>query len=71
MLKLKLIDLKAISSDSLALKKILFPLAFYKAKRATKSFYQGKLNKERKTFEKKQSWFVSKTGYQYRGVPDC
>ena len=54
MLKLRLIDLKAISSDSLALKKYFFPKIFTRHK-ATKSFYQEKLNKERKTFKKSKA----------------
>ena len=48
---LRVIDLKAILSDSLALKNDLF-LEIFSRHRATQSFYQGKLNKQRKTFKK-------------------
>lgn len=50
-LKLRVIDLKAILSDSLTLKNDLF-LEIFSRRRATQSFYQGKLNKQRKTFKK-------------------
>ena len=63
MLKLRLIDLKAISSDSLALKKYFF-LQIFARHKATKSFYQENLNKERKTFKNSKAGSFPKGGLQ-------
>ena len=61
MLKLRLIDLKAISSDSLT-QKGLFPSDYFNAQSYKIFLIKKKVNKERETFKKSKAGSFPKGG---------